>query len=414
MKTNIINRILSSVVAGTLILSCAGTAISAAGNDNLMPMPITKGVGNVLDDNVDLTEMNYISFSDYLKKYGEQSVVNGFNKAENEIYGNAAPNVEVANLQNSNGKSLFDCLSEGKFLGMEIISVSDLPPDSHDFSIQVKDERNASQAEGLKNNEMLPMSTNSNKKETYTNYDVYYSDNKPGTSDLNQAYEPKSGSYVYKFSYAFDDNYLSSTDLVFNNTTLGCGSQKNNMYAYIAAKSGTRTFDFGLMANPSDSYRNQGLYAFHSNDRGTLDVEPYPKVYATYYNTSTKRMTLENKTVTLRLSIGTGTAEMYMESNGQRLFYKVKEEKELVSGTSAPLTFMEGMSSVVPNETVNLKCGSYFRNVKFSNSKLYSYTKGTRDFPTYGAATYYVFACKPSALNFSYGANIETISIDYN
>lgn len=61
-----------------------------------------------------------------------------------------------------------------------------------------------------------------------------------------------------------------------------------------------------------------------------------------------------------------------------------------------------------------LTSGACFTNVKFSNKKLYSYTKGTRNFPTIGPATYYTLIAKPSKMNFSYGSNSETMSINYN
>lgn len=126
-------------------------------------------------------------------------------------------------------------------------------------------------------------------------------------------------------------------------------------------------------------------------------------------------MTLENKTVTIRLSIGNGTAEMYMESNGSYIYYKVINMSSLISGGSTPLTFIQAMSCVEANNAnTSLTSGSHFKNVKFSNNRLYSFTNGTRNFPTFGSATYYLFACKPSAIDFSYGTNSETISIEYN
>lgn len=366
------------------------------------------------ENNVIATESNYISFDKYLEKYGEQNVVDGFNKAETEITGQSNSNITTASIEDE-GKSLFECLSDGEFLGMEVQGVSDLSPDNHRFTIKLKDKGYTPTANIDVLDEPIPASTNANTIKPYTNYNVYYSDNQPGTADLNNAYEPLSGSYIYKYSYAFDGNYLCSTDVTFNNTKLGCGSQNNNMYVYVAAKSSRQTLDFGLMANPAASNRNQGLYACYNPGDGSFYVEAYPKVSATSYSTSNKRMTLENKTVTMRLSIGTGTAEMYMESGGECIFYKVIDMSTLISGTSAALTFIQAMSCVEANNAnTSLTSGSYFKNVKFSNNKLYSFTNGTRNFPTFGSATYYLFACKPSAIDFSYGTNTETISIEYN
>lgn len=143
-----------------------------------------------------------------------------------------------------------------------------------------------------------------NQIRNYANYRVYFSDNKPdNTNDLlGCAYEPYSGTYMYKYSYAYDNNYLCSTDVRFSNTQLKCGTQDNCMYTYIVAKSNSQTLDFGLMTNPSDSSRNKGLYACYNPSNSDLVVEAYPKVRATSYGNDS--MTLENKTVTIRLSIG--------------------------------------------------------------------------------------------------------------
>lgn len=349
-----------------------------------------------------------------MEKYGEQNVVAGFDKAETEITGQSNSNTATTSVDDE-GKSLFECLQDGEFLGMEVQGVSDISPDNHNFTIKLKDKGYTPTANINVLGEPIPTSTNAQTIKPYTNYSVYYSDNQPGTTDLNNAYEPLSGSYIYKYSYAFEGNYLCSTDVTFNNTKLRCGTQDNNMYVYVAAKSSQRTLDFGLMANPAASNRNQGLYACYNPGDGSFYVEAYPKVNVTSYSTSNKTMTLENKTVTIRLSIGTGTAEMYMESGGECIFYKVIDMSTLISGTSAALTFIQAMSCVEANNAnTSLTSGSYFRNVKFSNNKLYSYTNGTRNFPTFGSATYYLFACKPSAIDFSYGTNTETISIEYN
>lgn len=396
-------RLTSSMCCMTMLMSLAPATFARSIRTNA-------NEGNIVVS----TESNYISFDEYLEKYGEQDVVAGFDKAETEITGQNNSSIATASVDDE-GKSLFECLQDGEFLGMEVQGVSDISPDNHNFTIKLKDKGYTPTANINVLGEPIPTSTNAQTIKPYTNYSVYYSDNQPGTTDLNNAYEPLSGSYIYKYSYAFEGNYLCSTDVTFNNTKLRCGTQDNNMYVYVAAKSSQQTLDFGLMANPAASNRNQGLYACYNPGDGSFYVEAYPKVNATSYSTSNKTMTLENKTVTIRLSIGTGTAEMYMESGGECIFYKVIDMSTLISGTSAALTFIQAMSCVEANNAnTSLTSGSYFRNVKFSNNKLYSYTNGTRNFPTFGSATYYLFACKPSAIDFSYGTNTETISIEYN
>ena len=388
-------KTISGIYCLTLLISI--TSISYA-----------KSTDNTTDkNNVIATELNYISFDEYLEKYGGQNVVAGFDKAETEITGQSNSNTATASVDDE-GKSLFECLQDGEFLGMEVQGVSDISPDNHNFTIKLKDKGYTPTANINVLDEPIPTSTNAQTIKPYTNYIVYYSDNQPGTTDLNNAYEPLSGSYIYKYSYAFEGNYLCSTDVTFNNTKLRCGTQDNNMYVYVAAKSSQQTLDFGLMANPAASNRNQGLYACYNPGDGSFYVEAYPKVNATSYSTSNKTMTLENKTVTIRLSIGTGTAEMYMESGGECIFYKVIDMSTLISGTSAALTFIQAMSCVEANNAnTSLTSGSYFRNVKFSNNKLYSYTNGTRNFPTFGSATYYLFACNRRLLISAMGQTLK-------
>ena len=137
------------------------------------------------------------------------------------------------------------------------------------------------------------------------------------------------------------------------------------------------------------------------------------KVSATSYNLTNKTMTLANKTVKLRLSIGNETAEMYMESNGSCIYYLVEDAQNISSGTSSILTFMEAVTCPADYNT-SLTSGAYFKNVYLSNSKLYSYSNGIRQFRTQGAATYYTMICKPSKVSFSPSGNTESISINYN
>lgn len=368
------------------------------------------------------TESDYISVDEYMAKYGRDNVIEGFNKAEainDAVLNGNTSDISTASIvapDDNEPNDLFLSLEEGKFLGLEIIGVSDLSPDDTKFSVKVKDNGFSENHNNLPTEDSTAsrsaVAQAANRKVSYANYDVYYSDNLPGTSDLNAAYEPKSGSYIYKYSYAYDNNYLCSAEVQFSNTKLKCGTQNNNMYTYIAAKSSSQTLDFGLMANPSASNRNKGMYACY-NTGGSFVVEAYPKVSATVSNNV---MTLENKTVEIRLSIGNGTAEMYMGVNGSCIYYKTINMSSLVSGTSAPLTFIQAMSCVEANgNNTSLTSGSYFTNVRFNNAKLYSYdSSSARSFSTYGPYTYYLFAAKPSKISFGYGSTYESISISYN
>lgn len=372
---------------------------------------------------------NYISVDEYLAKYGATNVIKGFNKAETEHKVNVlktASEAEKASLMNdvdtfsAEPNDLYLSITEGEFLGLDIVGISDLAPDDTRLSIQVRDngvsnvQSNLAVTEGANEKTMSTRATNQIKN--YTNYRVYFSNNEPNNSTdlLGGAYEPESGTYMYKYSYAYDNNYLCSTEVQFSNTQLKCGTESNNMYTYIAAKSNKETLDFGLMANPSASNRNQGLYACYNPSSGVFNVEAYPKVQATSYGNN--MMTLENKTVTIRLSIGNGTAEMYMESNGSCIYYKTINMSSLISGGSTPLTFIQAMSCVKADGTnTSLTSGSYFKNVRFNNTSLYSFdSSNTRTFSTYGPYTYYTFIAKPSKMSFSYGSNYESMSIIYN
>lgn len=372
---------------------------------------------------------NYISVDEYLAKYGTTNVIKGFNKAEIDYKVNVlktASESEKISLNNDvasfsdEPNDLYMSITEGEFLGLDIIGISDLAPDDTRLSIQVRDNR----VSNIQNNQSVTEDTNertmstraANQIKNYSNYRVYFSDNEPDSNnDLEGgAYEPKEGTYMYKYSYAYDNNYLCSTDVQFSNTQLKCGTESNNMYTYIAAKSNLQTLDFGLMANPSAPERNQGLYACYNSGQGDFKVEAYPKVQATSYGNN--MMTLENKTVTIRLSIGNGTAEMYMESDGSCIYYLIIDMSSLISSGSTPLTFVQAMSCVkADGNNTSLTSGSYFKNVRFNNTSLYSSdSSNARAFSTYGPYTYYTFIAHPSKMSFSYGSSYESMSIIYN
>lgn len=105
-----------------------------------------------------------------------------------------------------------------------------------------------------------------------------------------------------------------------------------------------------------------------------------------------------------------------MESNGSCIYYNTINMSSLISGGSTPLTFIQAMSCVKADGTnTSLTSGSYFKNVRFNNTSLYSFdSSNARAFSTYGPYTYYTFIAKPSKMSFSYGSNYESMSIIYN
>lgn len=430
-------KLISTVLAATMLLSLniGVSASDISANDKVELATNSDGFITTNWNNVE-----YISVDEYIKKYGGEDNVNkAFNQAEVQheamllkAEGKEEKAAAILNEKSTNnGESdLLLSLKEGKFLGLEIESISDLPPNNTNLSLRLKKEdESAGKIEATSitevSNELGTQSTSANNVYQDTHsldgspYKFYYTSQYANANDL---YEPESGSYFYKYGYSWKGDYRCTADVTFNNNTkLYCGSQSVNMYVFIgamtssAAVGGAHNIDFGFMANPSDSNRNKGLYAVRNIDRGsTFDVEAYPKVNIS--GTSTNPMSLESKTVKLQLTIDTlGNLETVMYVNGSMIYYKTQSVTGFVSGNNATLTFFEAMSCVDANGvSTNPTSGSYFKNVNFSNTMLYSYNDGERAFGTYGNDTYCVYICKPSDITYSYGTNSESVSIIYN
>lgn len=107
----------------------------------------------------------------------------------------------------------------------------------------------------------------------------------------------------------------------------------------------------------------------------------------------------------------------YMESGGSMIFYKEIPLSGLVGGVSGKsLTFVQAMSCMEQNEGYTTpNSGSYFKNVQFSNTIVYSQGIGGRPLLTMGPATYFTFICKPDHIsyNFDDAKNTEIVSIEY-
>lgn len=350
----------------------------------------------------------YITFDQYLEKYGEETVIEGFKVAEARAMGYDQATLDsLSDPDPEVGKSLFESLSEGEFLGFKVLGVSDTEPDAPNMVIYLDRE------ERVLNNDFFITPTAMEKTDFY---EYYYSNSKPDPTALNRAYEPNSGSYFYKYSYSWQGFYQCDTTVTFDNTTLGCGTQDSNMYIFLNAQSDQGTIDFGLMAAPGADNRNKGLYAFWNPSEGDMAVEPYPKVLASSYSIKDKTMTLERKTVTIKLSVGTGQVAMSLESGGSILFYRIFNLPGLTFESGKPLTFVQAMSCVKANGKETLPTnGSYFKNVKFSNTILYD-TQKSYPFTTMGPYTYFTFLAKPRNISYSYSdsANTQTVSIAYN
>lgn len=377
----------------------------------------------------DWSKVNYISVDEYIKKYGgEDAVRQGFNEAEiknKAMLLKAAGEEEqaVALLRErayskNKENNLLLSLKEGEFLGKEIQGVSDLPPDNINLSVSLKKRK---ENIGFNFNEYRQRITRANNTYYGTHndgsaYKIYYTSQYPSSTDVNSyLYEPQSGSYFYKYGYSWMGDYRCSAKVTFNNTQMYCGTQSVNMYAFIGAMNGTYSVDFGFMANPSASNRNQGMYPVVNIPGSVWYVGTYPKVDLDP-NSSTNPMLLETKTIKLQLTIDTlGNVETVMYHNGSMIFYRTDSITGFVSGNNATLTFFEAMSCVDKDDIYTYpNSGSYFKNVYFGSTKLYNYNDGERAFGTYGNNTYCVYICKPDKISYSYGTNSETVSIEYN
>lgn len=431
-------KLISTVLAATMLLSL-NIGVSASDISANDKVELATNSDGFITANWDKVE--YISVDEYINKYGGEDRVNkAFNQAEVQheamllnAEGKEEKAIALLNAKDSVSDETSDLLlslKEGKFLGLEIESISDLPPNNTNLSLRLKKENESTgKIEATPtaevSNELGTNSATANNVYQGTHsldgspYKFYYTSQYANANDL---YEPESGSYFYKYGYSWKGDYRCTADVTFNsNTKLYSGSQSVNMYVFIGATTsssavgGAHNIDFGFMANPSASNRNKGLYAVRNIDRGsTFDVEAFPKVNIT--GTSTNPMSLESKTVKLQLTIDTlGNVETVMYVNGSMIYYKTQSVTGFVSGNNATLTFFEAMSCVDANGVnTNPTSGSYFKNVNFSNTMLYSYNDGERAFGTYGDDTYCVYICKPSDITYSYGTNSESVSIIYN
>lgn len=370
------------------------------------------------------SDENYITFEEYLEKYGEENVIEGFERAEAEAMGYDQAEM-AAYLQEEEGKSLYECLSEGKFLGFTVLGVSDVAPGDPSMLIRLDPDEKESHFAPIAEKPVSPPSVSAAIETPYGPHKVFHSGNMPDANALALAYEENAGSYFYKYSYSWNGDYSCETTVTFNGTELHCGSQGNNMYIFLNALSGSAHMEFGFMANPTGNERNKGLYAYYnlrrSNNEKEFNVEPLPKVKASSVDTANKTMILENKTITMKLGVTNNKAQAYTECNGSMLYYREFDVLGLVANTSAPLTFMQAMSCVNdlstesdPKET-DLKSKSYFKNVKFSNTLLYNLS-GARPFTTAGPNTYFTFLCKHDCISYNFDdiANTQTVSIHYD
>lgn len=392
----------------------------------------------------DWSKIDYISIDEYIEKYGGENAINrAFNEGEKKnkamLLSAAGKEQQAAALLSENKTAdnttndLLLSIKSGEFLGMEILSISDLPPDDINLSVRVNREGALTPAvmeSAISNTNISPSTitprANLVKNGTHSDgsaYTIYYSSQYPSDTDINNTlYEPESGSYFYKYGYSWKGDYRCTAELTFENTELHRGTQEIVGYAFIGATTdnnavgGAHSVDFGLMANPSDSYRNDGLYAFWTFRGIPTNVDMYPKVLIDEDASTSNTMVLEDKTIKLQLTIDTlGNVETVMYEGSSMICYKTENVTGFVSGNNESLSFFEAMSCV-DKEGANTypDSGAHFTNVLFSDTKLYSYNSGERAFGTYGDNTYCVYICKPNNISYTNGSNSEMVSIIYD
>ncbi len=412
-------RPFAALLAGILSIAmlCSISALSVE------PAPLSDSALSVESASLSASSpQEYITFDQYLEKYGEETVIEGFKVAEARAMGYDQATLDsLSNPDPEVGKSLFESLSEGEFLGFKVLGISDVAPDSPNIMIRL--DREGRMVGSTSSDISIDSSIAPQTEVIANNYKYYYTTNKPDQTALNHAYEYNAGSYFYKYSYSWQKCYQCDTTVAFQGTTLHNGTQDCIMYLFLVAKSDTATLDFGLMANPSDSGRNKGLYAFYNynynvsrDKKDEFYVESFPKVKASNYDPNSNTITLERKTVTIQLAVNTNQVAMSMESDGSNIFYLVYNAPGLISNTQKSLTFLQAMSCVEANGKYTQSTnGAYFKPVMFKDSKLYT-AEGTKPFTVMGDYTYFTFVCRPNNITFGYSnpINVENVSIAYN
>ncbi|MCI8388110.1 MAG: hypothetical protein HFE63_06545 [Clostridiales bacterium] len=434
-------QIMAAMCCAALLMS---VSVSANADNGIQPLSQETKFSEYSVDREPLKDVEYISFDEYLEKYGVENVIRGFNEAEAENMrtvlrigseDTASLLAKSNEIEKSNEPNdLFESLSNGTFLGMEVLGITDVEPNDSRLMISLKNNAlppkpTLNFVEPVAMNGVyastMPIGTASTMANVIVrhgaDFTAYYTNSYYDTDNNSFACEPLAGSYMYKSGIEYASDYACNTNLVFNNTQLGCGTQTNIAYIFLAVNSDTNFLELGLMACPNAPERNQGLYAYTSTDatgENQFAVDPLPKVAASSF--SKGKMTIDNKTIYVGISVGDGVVELYMGIDGACVFYDYRSISGLVSGVGKTLAFMEAISYVALGADGNgietdLSSGSYIRNVKFDNPTLISYTLGSRPFMVYNdTSTRFQVLYKPSAISFDYTETSEVFSIDYN
>lgn len=231
--------------------------------------------------------------------------------------------------------------------------------------------------------------------------------------------EPESGGYYYKFSDSWSGKSSSNT-VDFSNTSYKIALSNSNVYVYSAVVSATQTIELGIMTNQEADgkwwvyYRDASSnWAIHVVSKTNYILQP---------STSSSNYTygINSGLIDIKLSLSNtpGVVNGYISGPGFIENYNLSGN---TFSTSKSCSFLQAMSlpEVLSGErTANLRCGSYLKNVKFSNCKLYSAIN-------YGGTSYNFYPdssimntafvyCDDIATYSRTATNKETINIDYS
>lgn len=368
---------------------------------------------------------NFISFSDYVAKYGRDNIIKGFKEVEKSYL--SKNSTTSSSIESETEKSsLFSRLETGRFFDMEIIGISDLPP--NDSSLRVKlnnpnshyispikkskifDNKNNNTNTIKSNNSIASANNTFYNNDTafpYSPYSVSYSDNFPGYTVPT---EPKAGAYYYKYSYAYAGNYSCNTSINFNGsntndyTTIRYKGVENSAYVYLSAGTNMASIDYGFIASSKNlTGIYAGLYTVHnyvdyynrSNDDYTLSAYPLIPAYSRTVNFDGSVDLVIQGSATLNIAVANGYVAMYATTSGNS-DYRTKSTNLIHFNhdnglANYPLTFVQAMSFVQSDfGQTSLNSGSFFRNVTLKDPILYAiYNPTIKNFSFFGSHTYY-------------------------
>lgn len=129
-----LRKVISSILCAVIAITAGMNLVSA---DSI-------SLDTIKSSTVASQEPDFITFDEYLEGYGVENVINGFKSAERENAVTVLGIEEEVSIQSSSNEALpndlFLSLSEGKFLGLEILGISDLSPDDVHLTLKLRND----------------------------------------------------------------------------------------------------------------------------------------------------------------------------------------------------------------------------------------------------------------------------------